>query len=795
MLLRRRETSAGDEVPSRSGRLFRKYVLLFVVIVSATLIVSSALEVFFTYREQLASLGRVQRAESQVAADQVARFVAELDEQLLVIANEPWQSPDLLDDRRVASLRLVSRFPAITTLILLDSAGQEQLKLAQLALAAGQVFPLVTTGSGADHSSRADYIGALANGSYRGQVRVGRGLDPYLSQGVRADQPKDGVTVADYNLAPLRAFLAQPASGSALYIVDEHGRIILHSSPAVSVGEERGRLPQVASATTASAASGIGRTLSGDRVASASARVDELGWAVVAELPWAAVLGPIRSSILRIAVLFVGGLVAAVGAGLFLARRMTGPIRELHRGAVQIGRGEMTQRLTIRTGDELEDLADQFNQMAAALQRSYSDLERKVSVRTEELERSVAQLKALDEVSSTISSTLDSQRVLTTIVGKAVELSDADSGAVLERDPLGGFRVSAQCGEMPDPNVPARVDVVSRRPGHPSDALAQAEAQSFSATEIDGVPAYSLLIIPLTSGGELVGRLVLRKKGSRAFSSANTEILRTFASQSVIAIENARLFSALARKTEELEISSQHKSQFLANMSHEFRTPLNAILGYAELVRDSIYGPIPERLRGAVERIIVNGNHLLRLISDVLDLSKIEAGAITLALETYSIVELVQAAIVSLTPMADSKGLVLSQQVLGVIPHLLGDPIRITQVILNLISNALKFTELGTVDVVITSSDGFVELSVADTGPGIPPHDHERVFQQFQQIDNSITRRQGGAGLGLAISRSIVSLHRGTIGIRSDVGTGSTFWIRLPVRASEGRRGEAGQVV
>jgi signal transduction histidine kinase len=292
----------------------------------------------------------------------------------------------------------------------------------------------------------------------------------------------------------------------------------------------------------------------------------------------------------------------------------------------------------------------------------------------------------------------------------------------------------------------------------------------------------SLLAVPLLTEQEIVGALAVWRRSPGEFSPDVVNLLQTFATQSVLAIQNARLFRELEEKSRQLEVASRHKSQFLANMSHELRTPLNAILGYAELILDEIYGPVPEKIREVLERVHASGKHLLGLINDVLDLSKIEAGQLTLALADYSMRELVQTVFTAVEPLAAEKSLALEVTVPPDLPPGHGDERRLAQVVMNLVGNAIKFTEAGAVRVRVTATDGVFEVGVADTGPGIAPADQQRIFEEFQQADSSTTRKKGGTGLGLSIARRIVELHGGRIWVESTPGRGSTFRFTVPVR-------------
>ena len=296
---------------------------------------------------------------------------------------------------------------------------------------------------------------------------------------------------------------------------------------------------------------------------------------------------------------------------------------------------------------------------------------------------------------------------------------------------------------------------------------------------------HSALIVPLVGAERILGAIILMRQEAGEFPPETVRVMQTIASQSVLAIQNARLFREIADKSEQLALASQHKSQFLANMSHELRTPLNAILGYAELLVDGIYGVLPDRPKGVLERIQNNGKHLLALINDVLDLAKIEAGQLTLTLEDYSLPEVVKAVVTATEPLATSKGLKFTAVLQDNLPMAHGDARRVSQVLLNLVGNAIKFTDKGEVEIRGIMDKGQFVLTVRDTGPGIPDADQERIFGEFQQIDNSNTRKKGGTGLGLAISKRMVEMQGGTISVDSVLGQGSTFRVVLPVHVDE----------
>jgi signal transduction histidine kinase len=418
-----------------------------------------------------------------------------------------------------------------------------------------------------------------------------------------------------------------------------------------------------------------------------------------------------------------------------------------------------------------------------------------LQARTRELGRSVEELEALGEIGQAVSSTLDLETVLTTIVSRADQLSGTDGGAIYEYDePHEEFRLRVTL-ELEDELIealraaPIRLGEgavgragAARRPIQIPDILGEATYTGRLREVAERAGYRALLAVPLLREDQLLGALVLRRRVPGPFSKETIDLLQTFSAQSVLAIENARLFREIEEKGHQLELASKHKSQFLANMSHELRTPMNAVLGYTDLILDNIFGDVPEAIRDTLERVKSNGHHLLGLINDVLDLSKIEAGQLTLSLGEYSMGEVIHAVVSAVESLAAEKKLALKATVPADLPPGRGDERRLTQVLLNLAGNAIKFTDEGEVSIQARASDGAFVVSVSDTGPGISEADQRTIFEEFQQADSSSTRKKGGTGLGLSISRRIVELHGGRLWVESTPGRGSTFSFTLPVR-------------
>jgi signal transduction histidine kinase len=780
------------------GRLFRKYVGLFLAVVCIALLTNGLSELWFSFEEHKVSLIRIQREQAEAAAAKISQFIKEIESQVGWTTQLPW-SAGTIDQRRFDGLRVLRLVPAITELSQLDSTGREQLRVSRLAMD--------VVASKADFSKDPKFAEAVARKVYYGPVYFRRESEPYMTLALTGTRRDAGVSVAEVNLKLIWDVVSQIKVGQRgqAYLVDAQGRLIAH--PDISLvlrNTDLSRLTQVQAARAARSGEATeqlqeAEDIQGRRVLTAYAHVAPLGWLVFVELPRAEAYAPLYSTIERSGILLIGALAFAFVAGLVLARRMVGPIQALRTGAARIGSGDLAQRISVKTGDELEALADQFNDMAGRLQESYADLEKKVELRTHELAQSVAELQALGEVSQAVNSTLDLQEVLTTIVSKAVQLSDTDAGAIYDYDEsTKEFGLRSTYGM--DDEIVAVFKARRVRIGDAGIGQAASQRAPLQIADLQNEPLShnlevvvkagyrAVLIIPLLGAERIVGALVVRRKTPGEFPKQTIDLLQTFAAQSVLAIQNARLFHEIEDKSRQLAVASQHKSQFLANMSHELRTPLNAILGYTELILDNIYGDTPAKMRGVLERVQSNGKHLLGLINDVLDLSKIEAGQLTLSLSDYSLKNVIQTVFSAIEPLASEKQITLKVDVAQELPQGRGDERRLTQVLLNLVGNAIKFTDIGEVSIKGSSANGSFNVAVRDTGPGISTADQAKLFQEFQQADNSITKKKGGTGLGLAISRRIIEMHGGQIWVESSPGQGSTFAFTLPVTVEEQAR-------
>jgi signal transduction histidine kinase len=459
-------------------------------------------------------------------------------------------------------------------------------------------------------------------------------------------------------------------------------------------------------------------------------------------------------------------------------------------GAIVVNRGQPGS-FSVSQIDLLKTFADQAV-IAIENVRLFKELE----ARTAQLTRSVSKLTALGEVGQAISSTLDLETVLTTIVSRAVQLSALDGGVVFEYDEgteefvqragtdpggaladarrttriqkgegvLGRTAITLEPIQVPDITIPAAYE------GRLRETLVES-----------GIRA--ILAVPMVREGRLIGCLAVTRNQPGDFPAETIDLLRTFATQSALAIQNARLFHEIADKSRQLEAASRHKSEFLANMSHELRTPLNAVIGFSEVLLQRMFGALNDKQDEYLKDIYASGQHLLSLINDILDLSKIEAGRMELAPAPFHLPTALENAVTLIKERAGRHGIALQLDIDPRLSEVVGDERKVKQVFLNLLSNAVKFTpEGGRISLKASQKDGAVEIAVTDTGVGIAPEDQAAIFEEFRQVGTDETRKQEGTGLGLTLAKKFVELHGGRIWVESEVGRGSTFTFTLPVK-------------
>jgi signal transduction histidine kinase len=959
------------------GSLFRKYVVLFVVLVSGALVASGALEVYFSYQENKQALVALQREKALGAASRIEQFVKEVERQIGWTTQPSIVAPSAaMEQRRADYFRLLRQVPPITEVSYIDPEGREQLRVSRLAMD--------VVGSGTDLSQDPRFRDPKKGRTYFSLVYFRKESEPYMTIALAGSGDKAGVTVAEVNLKFIWDVVSQIKIGKAghAYVVDSHGQLIAH--PDISLVLKKTDLSSLAQVKGALAAvaqgaglPGIARDLDGRQVLSASAPVPPLGWAVLIEQPLFEAFEPIRASIFRTVALALFGVLLSVLVSLVLARRMVRPIKALTEGAGRIGAGDLGYRLEVKTGDEIEALAEQFNQMTSQLRESYADLEHKVEARTRDLTEALEQQTATSEILRVISSSpTDVQPVFDVIVERAVRLCGARFGRVYRYDgtlihlvashglsagglgevqqvfprPAGDDTIAGQVILARQPvymrdiererEVPAlsrrmiealgtrsQVTIPMLRAGEPigamtvgwsepeafndqqiallktfadqaviaienvrlfkeldarnSDLTESLEQQTatgeilrvISGSQTDVQPVFetiaenslrlcdatfstvfrfdgelihlaalrnmspegaaairaafpmaagrggatarailtrdivhipdvrehaeymlkglsqtadfrSILSVPMLRDGNPIGAITVAGPLARSFPEKQIQLLKTFADQAVIAIENVRLFTESQDKTQQLEIANRHKSEFLANMSHELRTPLNAVIGFSEVLLERMFGEVNPKQEEYLNDILSSGKHLLSLINDILDLSKIEAGRMELEAQPFDLPAALDNALTLIRERAARHSIGLEVHVDPRIGEIVADERKVKQVLLNLLSNAVKFTgEGGKITMSAALNGDAVAVSVADTGIGIAAEDREAVFEEFRQVGTDYARKREGTGLGLALARRLVELHGGTLALESEVGKGSTFTFTIPVRA------------
>ena len=488
---------------------------------------------------------------------------------------------------------------------------------------------------------------------------------------------------------------------------------------------------------------------------------------------------------------------------LYVSRNLIRRLMDLSTGMVAIAAGTRREPIAISGSDEVAEMGRvvevfrkntlERDELLAERGLAAERLENEVKQRTAELAQSVEELRALGDVSQAVNSTIDLETVLATIVAKAVQLSGTAAGTIYVFDEASQeFRMRASYGmddamiaEIKGRHIRMGETVVSRA------VLQRKPVQIYDLQHDPSSPVLDVIVragfrghltVPLLGADRIVGALVVRRREPGEFSQSTIDLLQTFAAQSVLAIQNARLFGELEEKSGELELASKHKSQFLANMSHELRTPLNAIIGVSEMLREDA-----EALKQDVEpldRVLGAARHLLALINDILDLSKIEAGRMDLHLETFQLLPVIKDVGKTIEPMATKNGNRIVIDCPADLGTLHADQTRFRQSLLNLASNANKFTEKGIITIAAQqrheNGHEWLTLAVTDTGIGMTAEQMSRLFQEFSQASSATASKYGGTGLGLAISRRFCQMMGGDIMVESEPGRGSTFTIRLP---------------
>jgi signal transduction histidine kinase/HAMP domain-containing protein len=487
----------------------------------------------------------------------------------------------------------------------------------------------------------------------------------------------------------------------------------------------------------------------------------------------------------------LGSIALALLLGYAISWSIIGPVQQMDVRFKEIASGEFSQRIEIPNRDELGTLAGNLNRMSEELGRLYQQLE----ARTGELARSVEELTALGEVGQAVSSTLDLQTVLTTVVARAVELSATEGGAIYEYDEqTRDFHLTASHNIHEELNEALQATPIQLGEGAVGQAAATRapvqipdtlDERGHGVTRLRPVLARigyrSLLAVPLLREERIVGGLVVWRREAGSFSNEVINLIQTFAAQSVLAIQNARLFREIEAKSRQIEAANRHKSDFLARVSHDLRTPLNSIIGFTRIVLRRMEGQLPALQKENLQKVLISSEHLLTLINELLDLAKIDAGKMEVIAESFRVEDVIHMAATTVEPLLKDGHVRLVRDIAPGLPPLKTDRDKLKQILLNLLSNAAKFTEQGEIRVSARPENGTLKLAVSDTGIGMKPEALEHIFEEFQQAEKTTTSKYGGTGLGLAIVRKFTNLMGGEIGVESEEGKGTKFTVTLPL--------------
>ncbi len=480
---------------------------------------------------------------------------------------------------------------------------------------------------------------------------------------------------------------------------------------------------------------------------------------------------------------------AAAFAGYWATTSITRPVSTLVRTAESIEKGDLSQRAEIEGQDEIGNLAKTFNSMTDQLQEFIDHLEERVNARTRDL-----QIAA--DVSRQITTVLDIDALLQQVVTLTTQSFDLYAALVFRYDEETNTLVhAASTGADLQPGEYLGIEQIPLAAEPSVIALAARTQEAVTINDVEASPAFryvpalpntqSELAIPLTLGDRLLGVFDLQSQHKDHFSEDDRRVLTSLAEQIATAIRNAQLFAETERAREAAEQANRVKSQFLANMSHELRTPLNAILNFTGFVADGVLGPVNDQQADSLNKVIGSSEHLLSLINDILDLTKIEVGMMDLFIQDVDINTALDSALATAKGLVKDKPIDIIAEIDPDLPAISGDRRRIRQILLNLVSNAVKFTSEGSITLKAYRSDDMIEISVADTGVGIAPEQYDTVFATFQQANKHDLSDTPGTGLGMPITKAFVEAHGGRIWFNSEVGKGTTFFVTLPVTNAE----------
>ena len=770
------------------SRLFFKYTLLFVTVVVLALVANGGFEVLFSYQEHKSSLISIQQQQAVAAADKIEEFITQIESQVGWTTQLPW-TDGTLDQRRFDALRLLRQVPAITELAQIDAASHEQLKVSRLTMD--------VVGSGIDYSHKPEFTQAVAHEVYYGPVYFNRESEPYMTLSLVGTRRDTGVSIAQVNLKLIWDVVSKIKVGAhgRAYVVDSTGRLIAH--PDINLvlrNTDMSRLAQVRGARAGSATEAVQEAddIGGHKVLTAYAPVNPPGWFVFVETPIEEAYAPLYQSLKRMGYVLLGALALAFIAGMFLAGRMAVPIQALRAGAARIGSGDLGQRITIKSGDEVEALANQFNDMAGKLQESYADLEKKVEQRTHELSESLEQQTAISGILRVISNSPDDvQPVLNSVAEHAARICEAQYTEIFIVDG-DALRIVAGFGEVGRPvDEPFPLDrstiagrtVVDMEPIHVPDvqhagngfALGRAYGQKFGHRTILGVP--------LIREGRALGAITIRRTEVRPFEQKHIALLSTFADQAAIAIENARLLRELNREREALAKQHQADARYISwlrqlagFLRHEVRQPVAQINSSVELIHLTSHD---DQLKPYIASASQGVRHVWNLIERASRATDAEAFVRQGQAQPIDLPRLLGELIGSYRQShsgIDFRLLLPDKEPL----YVSADPTLLKEAVSNLLANAASFADEESIIQVVLERDGVhAVIKVRNKGP-IIQYDTEMLFGPFASTRSGPSSEH--QGLGLYLVRLVAEHHGGKAIISNlDDGSGVEASIFLPL--------------
>ena len=769
------------------SRLFFKYTLLFVTVVVLALVANGGFEVLFSYQEHKSSLISIQQQQAVAAADKIEEFITQIESQVGWTTQLPW-TDGTLDQRRFDALRLLRQVPAITELAQIDAASHEQLKVSRLT---------DVVGSGIEYSHKPEFTQAVAHEVYYGPVYFHRESEPYMTLSLAGTRRDTGVSIAQVNLKLIWDVVSKIKVGAhgRAYVVDSTGRLIAH--PDINLvlrNTDMSRLAQVRGARAGSATEAVQEAddIGGHKVLTAYAPVNPPGWFVFVETPIEEAYAPLYQSLKRMGYVLLGALALAFIAGMFLAGRMAVPIQALRAGAARIGSGDLGQRITIKSGDEVEALANQFNDMAGKLQESYADLEKKVEQRTHELSESLEQQTAISGILRVISNSPDDvQPVLNSVAEHAARICEAQYTEIFIVDG-DALRIVAGFGEVGRPvDEPFPLDrstiagrtVVDMEPIHVPDvqhagngfALGRAYGQKFGHRTILGVP--------LIREGRALGAITIRRTEVRPFEQKHIALLSTFADQAAIAIENARLLRELNREREALAKQHQADARYISwlrqlagFLRHEVRQPVAQINSSVELIHLTSHD---DQLKPYIASASQGVRHVWNLIERASRATDAEAFVRQGQAQPIDLPRLLGELIGSYRQT--HSGIDFRLQLPDKEPlYVSADPTLLKEAVSNLLANAASFADEESIIQVVLERDGVhAVIKVRNKGP-IIQYDTEMLFGPFASTRSGPSSEH--QGLGLYLVRLVAEHHGGKAIISNlDDGSGVEASIFLPL--------------